>query len=122
MDDGKRNSTARGRGLGGGRILSVALGLILVALAFTTGWGDDRGSPDAATSERTLYQVQEAHEEAWRAVEGVVGTGAGACDGEACIKVFVRERTEAVEEAIPSEVEGHPVRIEVTGGFEPQDG
>jgi cobalamin biosynthesis protein CbiD len=70
-------------------------------------------------SERTMYEVQEAHEEAWRAVEGVVGTGVGACDGEACIKVFVRERTEAVEEAIPSEVEGHPVRIEVTGGFEP---
>lgn len=69
-----------------------------------------------------MYEVQEAHEEAWRAVEGVVGTGVGACGGEACIKVFVRERTDAVEQAIPSEVEGHPVRIEVTGGFEPLEG
>ncbi|MDX1745741.1 MAG: hypothetical protein R3324_07375 [Halobacteriales archaeon] len=71
--------------------------------------------------EHSIEAVQEAHTRAWMAVPGVVGTGIGRCEGEPCIKVFVSARSDRVEAAIPSEVEGYPVQIEVTGAFQARD-
>lgn len=92
------------------------------------GGGGDTGHQDTARaaeestlSERSIIEVQEAHAEQWESLDGVVGTGVGECDGEPCIKVFVREKTAEIEEELPPEVEGHPVRIEVTGGFRARD-
>lgn len=75
-------------------------------------------------SERSPRSIEEILREKtgeWMAVPGVVGTGVGLCDGAPCIKVFVARRMPEVEERIPGEVEGHPVRIEVSGEFRPRD-
>lgn len=55
------------------------------------------------------------------AIPGVVGTGIGLCDGEPCIKVLVTRRTAEIVEAIPEEVQGHRVEIEMTGEFRARD-
>lgn len=68
----------------------------------------------------TIEEAQEAHTDEWMALPGVVGTGIGRCDDDPCIKVFVTERTAALEDRIPDEVEGYPVRLEVTGPFRPR--
>ena len=72
-------------------------------------------------SQRSIIEVQEAHADAWEALDGVVGTGVGECDGEPCIKVFVRQKTAELQEEVPREVEGYPVRLEVTGPFRARD-
>jgi len=72
-------------------------------------------------SRRSIIEVQEANADAWEALDGVEGTGVGRCDGEPCIKVFVRQKTAALEEEIPSRVDGYPVRLEVTGPFRARD-
>lgn len=92
------------------------------------GGGGDTGREDTARategdtlSERSIIEVQEAHADDWEALDGVEGTGVGRCEGAPCIKVFVREETAELEEEIPREVEGYPVRIEVTGRFRARD-
>lgn len=72
-------------------------------------------------SQRSIIEVQEAHADDWEALDGVEGTGVGRCEGAPCIKVFVREKTAELEEEIPREVEGYPVRLEVTGPFRARD-
>lgn len=71
--------------------------------------------------DQSIEAVQEAHTEAWMAIPGVVGTGIGRCDGEPCIVVYATERTERLEAELPDEVEGHRVRVEVTGQFRARD-
>ena len=54
------------------------------------------------------------------AIPGVVGTYQGTLDdGTPCIKVMVVKRTRELERRIPDRLEGHPVRIDVTGVIRP---
>lgn len=107
----------------------LSLGVLGPGAACAPGGGDgDTGHQDTARaaegsplSERSIIEVQEARSEQWEALDGVVGTGVGECDGEPCIKVFAREESTEIEEEIPREVEGYPVRIEVTGPFRARD-
>ena len=64
---------------------------------------------------RTIDEVLEAHTDELMAVPGVVGTAVGECAGRPCIKVFVTERTPALERRIPSALEGYKVDLEATG-------
>lgn len=64
-----------------------------------------------------IARVLEKHTEELMSLPGVVGTGLGAFEGTLCIKVFVAEIDEQAKEGIPRELEGHPVRVERTGGF-----
>ncbi len=70
---------------------------------------------------RTIEEVLEAHTDELMAVPGVVGTAIGDCAGRPCIKVFVTERTTALEKRIPSALEGHKVELETTGEFRALD-
>lgn len=65
----------------------------------------------------SITDVHEQYAEAWQQLDGVLGTGIGRCEGKPCIKVMVRSRSPALEDTIPEEVDGYPVRIEVTGVF-----
>lgn len=67
-----------------------------------------------------LDVVLERYSPGWMAVPGVVGTGAGTCDGQPCIKVFVVERTAEIEHRIPQSAEGYLVVLEVTGVVRPR--
>lgn len=55
----------------------------------------------------------------WLEISGVVGTGQGLCDGTPCIVVYASTRTPEIESRIPTTVDGHRVRVEVTGRIEP---
>lgn len=72
-------------------------------------------------AERRIEEVLREKTDEWMAVPGVVGTGLGLCDGAPCLVVLVARRTPEVEGRIPGEVDGHPVRIEVTGEFRARD-
>jgi hypothetical protein len=48
-------------------------------------------------------------------IHGVVGTGQGLFDGKSCIKVFVVKKTPELEDKIPENLEGYPVKIKETG-------
>lgn len=69
---------------------------------------------------RPIEEVLADSTSSWMAIPGVEGTGLGTCDGKPCIVVYAARESEAIERRIPASVEGHPVRIEVTGGFEPR--
>lgn len=61
-----------------------------------------------------------AHTDSLMALRGVVGTAIGRCDGAPCIRVFLADSRAAARGAIPSQLEGYPVRVEVTGPIRPR--
>ncbi|HEX8647411.1 MAG TPA: hypothetical protein VF715_10965 [Thermoleophilaceae bacterium] len=68
------------------------------------------------TDEQTARRVLARHRDAiLTGLEGAVGVGVGAADGGAAIVVFL-EHADNVPEG-PAEIEGVPLRYEVTGGF-----
>jgi len=62
-----------------------------------------------------LVRVQEQHESQLMSLPDVVGIGIGECDRLPCFKVFVAEKTPALENQIPQELDGIKVDIVVTG-------
>jgi hypothetical protein len=72
-----------------------------------------------STKKRSIEQVKEEHELQLMAIDGVQGVGIGErddADGLA-IKVYVDNKTKALQEKLPKELDGHPVQIEVSGEF-----
>jgi hypothetical protein len=102
-------------------LLSVAV-ILLVAL----GWFGCSEKPESVTGPgpsdmlaaspsqvKAVMEVQDRHTERLLAIDGVIGTATGlAEDGRVAVKVYtVRPRVEG----IPSELEGVPVVVQVTG-------
>lgn len=118
------------------RALCLLLGVLLAGgLPLGCTSERSRGSPQPSdTSSNALsatrkqdtlrdVSIQEAlakHTDSLMAISGVNGVGQGRCDGKPCIKVFVIEKTSAVKNEVPAELEGYPVKIEETGRFEVQ--
>ena len=72
---------------------------------------------------RPIEDVLRDHTPELMRLPGVVGTFEGATkNGERCIKVMVKEKTKELERAIPKELEGWRVEIEVTGEIRPLGG
>lgn len=73
---------------------------------------------------RTIEQVRGAHEQEWLNIEGVEGVGIGLDDksDREVLTIYVSQKTKAVQEQIPTQVDGYPVRLEVTGEFHAQAG
>ena len=71
-------------------------------------------------SKRSLEQVQESHTKELMTIPGVVGTAIGQSeDGSPALLVFVEEKTDEITRKVPTELEGYPVRIQVTGKIVP---
>jgi hypothetical protein len=66
-----------------------------------------------------IEQVQRRYEGEWMGIEGVVGVGSGIDDktGRPVLKVYVDQKTKALQQQIPAQVAGYPVQIEETGEF-----
>ena len=64
---------------------------------------------------KAVQTVLKENAERWMAIPGVVGTGVGEYKGEPCVRILVIEQGEQVKKGIPSQVEGFPVIVEVTG-------
>ena len=67
--------------------------------------------------EASIEAVLAAHNPSLMAVPGVVGTAIGRCDGRPCIRVFVRDSAAANAARLGAELQGYPLRVEVTGPF-----
>ena len=77
------------------------------------------GRPHASPT-RPIENVLRDHTAELMAIPGVVGVYQAALDdGTPCIKVMVVKKTRALAARIPNELEGYPVRIDVTGVIRP---
>jgi len=90
-------------------------------MAGCNGRTSDQRDSGSGTLPPSIEEVLGRHSADWMAISGVVGTGIGTCDGVRCLKVFVVERTPAIESRIPAGVDGYPVRVEITGRVRPRD-
>jgi hypothetical protein len=99
----------------GGKELKYALGaLLIIGLVITSGWlvRKSAGGP-SPTIEEVIGQNR-----TWlMGQEGVINLGIGEVDGEPCIKIYVREKTQQLERSIPKEIEGYKVILEVVGAI-----
>jgi len=76
-------------------------------------------SPNHVAS-RSIDEALAAHTDGLLRHPGVVGTAVGLCDGVPCIRVFVSDA--AARAGIPDTLDGHPIRVEVTGPLRPRGG
>jgi len=96
---------------------AVVFGLLLAGGCVRNADEDTAGR---AAERPTIGEVLERSSPGWMRIPGVLGTGAGTCDDEACIRVYVSERTPEIARGIPGNAEGYPVRVEVVGRVRPR--
>jgi hypothetical protein len=71
---------------------------------------------EPAVSRPPAPEVLARHTPAWMALPGVVGTYQGAdANGSPVLVVMIAREDKALRARIPAQVEGWPVRVEVTG-------
>ena len=73
----------------------------------------------AAVTAKTIEEAQQHLTDSVMSLAGVTGIMIGECDGTPCIKVLVVRQTDELAEQVPSEFEGFPVELEVTGEIRP---
>jgi hypothetical protein len=72
----------------------------------TQGWG--YAFPKAAA-------VKEAYQGRWMSIEGVGGVGVGRVRGRTGIVIYLERKVPELSRKIPAEIDGVPVRFEVSG-------
>ena len=65
----------------------------------------------------TIEQVKEHHQSELLSIDGVEGIGIGEEEDRPVIKVYVSDKSKEVQSRIPRELQGYPVRIEMSGEF-----
>ena len=68
----------------------------------------------------SITDVLDRHTHELMSIPGVVGTAQGEQDGRPCIVVYVEEETDSLVMAIPSSLEGFPVKLQASGAIGPQ--
>src|SRR2546428_13897635 len=99
---------------------TVATLLVARVLASCTARHD--GEETRAVTSKTIEAVLAAHTDSLMALPGVVGTAIGLCDEAPCIRVFLADSGAAARRRIPQELEGYPLKVEVTGPIRPRPG
>jgi len=78
------------------------------------------GKNGADVPQRDIQTVQEANIPTLMALDGVVGVAIGELDDHTpCIVIYLSEMTDTLRSALPKTLEGHPVRVEVSGEIRP---
>lgn len=97
---------------------------ILVAIILITGCGRantrNTGGEAVADAPKTIEAVLAAHNDSLMAVPGVVATAIGRCNNAPCIRILVSHVTDEVQRRVPRQLEGFPVRIDVSGPIVPR--
>jgi len=76
-----------------------------------------RKGVEMAGKRESIEQVKSKYEMEWLRIEGVEGVGIGEENEKPVIRVYVAKKTKTIQEKVPSQIEGYPVRIEVSGEF-----
>jgi hypothetical protein len=103
-------------------IVSVALLVVLAACNDNEKTRQERVSAEDTTrmTAPSITDVLARHTAELMKIPGVVGTAQGEADGRPCIMVYVKEETDSLVMAIPSSIEGFPVRLQSSGPIGPQ--
>ena len=70
------------------------------------------------------HKIEEAVSEVtdqWMAIDGINGIGQGRIGDKDCIEVLVTTKTRKIEDTIPSEFKGFPVRVREVGDISIQE-
>lgn len=62
-----------------------------------------------------IEDVQRRHEQQLMNIPGVTAVGIGEQNGQSVIVIMVNQRTEELNQKLPSQLEGFGVKIEVSG-------
>ena len=90
--------------------------LALVSISACCAQKESRGE----MPERDINAVMADHTTELMAIPGVAGVAIGELDDHTpCILVLVEEQTDRIERAVPRTLEGHPVRLLVSGKIVP---
>ena len=101
------------------------LGMVLIIMMIGCQSGEKEGEMGKRQMKVTtdINAVKEAHTDSLMKIPGVVGVYVGELDdGTPCIGVMVKKLTPAIEEQIPRQLDGYPVRVEETGDIRPMEG
>ena len=95
--------------------------LCLIALLVACGAQDARRRRTGEMPEKTISAVLKEHTASLMVLPGVVGAAEGRCEGEPCIKVYIKEKSPEILKRIPTEIDGYSVTIQETGEIRPLD-
>ena len=105
-----------------------AMPCTVLALMLTSCTGNDKPRQERATAQDTtsmsaplITDVLARHTPDLMKIPGVVGTAQGEQDGRPAIIVYVKEETDSLVMAIPSSLEGFPVKLHSSGPRSPQN-
>ena len=83
----------------------------------------EQGESGGNVTVRDISAVLNAHAPELMKINGVTGVAEGALDdGTPCILILILEDSEAIKSKLPAKIEGHPVKIMVSGLIEPLSG
>jgi hypothetical protein len=91
----------------------------LLALLVVAGCCQTVKKTSANEPRRDINAVLADHDKELMAIPGVVGVYVGELRKQPCLKVMLARNDPQVESRIPRELEGYPVRAEVTGEIRP---
>jgi len=60
---------------------------------------------------KSIKTVLEENSDFLMSIQGVVGIAQGLCEDKDCIKVFVTEKTDKIQEQIPKSLDGYMIEI-----------
>ena len=97
----------------------ISIGMILFAIGIGScvNKAVENGQGEDTMPSKTIEEVLKKHTEELMSIPGVVGTAEGLCNNDPCVKVFVIEFTEELEQKILNILENFPVEVEETGEF-----
>lgn len=101
--------------------LSYVFAWFAFALILVVACQSDMAQTTSPSPKRDINAVLAAHDKELIALPDVVGVYIGTLEDNRtlCIKVMLAKRNPEVERKIPRSIEGHPVRIEVSGIIRP---
>ena len=97
-------------------MLPAILTTLFVALAACGGNGTASGDMTDNAESQNIAEIVAKYRETIM-LPGVVGVGESSCDGRPCIKIYLASADDELEQQLPSELDGVPVVIQISGEF-----